>query len=573
MKQWRINLIFIFFIIFWAAIIGRLLFIQVLNHQYWQALAQGQQIVFESMVGDRGEIFLKDRKGVVPLAINRVDSLCFASPQEIEREEELAENLADILDLDKDVLLEKFQAKESLFVPIKHKLAEEEINKLKELNWPGIYLKEEKNRYYPQESLASQVVGFLSGDGEGHYGIEGYWQETITGKESVVKGEKGPEGYLFLFNRQSYKPQKGSDLVLTIDYNIQYFAEMLLEKAKEELNIKGGQIVVADPNSGGIIALANLPGFNPNQYSSQADLGVFQNGAVQKIFEPGSVFKPITIAAALDKGKITPQTIYIDEGKVAIGTYTIYNYDGRVWGEKTMTEVLDLSINTGAIFVERQLGHDNFLKYIEDFGFFEPTGIDLQGEIFSENKEFKKGYEVNFATASFGQGIEITPIQLTRAFCAIANGGELVNLHVVEKVIDPLPSFSLFEGDNGQIDDLRSDRERILSSKTTSQLTAMLVSGVEDGYSKSAKVLGYFIAGKTGTAQVPWSSLGIQKRGYSEQTWQSFVGFAPAFNPQFVILVKLDDPEAKSAGYSAAPIFRDLAKYIIDYWQIPPDYE
>jgi cell division protein FtsI (penicillin-binding protein 3)/stage V sporulation protein D (sporulation-specific penicillin-binding protein) len=259
------------------------------------------------------------------------------------------------------------------------------------------------------------------------------------------------------------------------------------------------------------------------------------------------------MAGALEEGKITPKTTYIDKGIVKIGGYTIYNYGKKVWGKRTMTEVLEKSINTGAVFVERKLGNNLFLKYIENFGFFEKTGIDLP-EIYSENKEFKKGYEINFATASFGQGIEITPIQLVRAYCAIANGGRLVTPYLNS---DKKPELS----------------KPVISSKTASQLATMLVSVVDNGFAKPAHIPGYYIAGKTGTSQVPFTSLGIKKRGYSEKTWQTFIGFFPAFDPQFLILVKLDNPKTKNSEYSAVPIFHDLAEYIINYYQIPPDYE
>jgi len=563
LKFWRINLVLGFFIIFSAAIIGRLVFLQILNHQYWQALAQGQQKIFEQVKGDRGEIFLRDKTGLVPLAINKVEQFCFASPQEIENLQETAEILSEVLGLNKEELLKKLENRDSLFLPLKYELTKQEIESLKNLSLTGVYLKEEKIRYYPKEDLASSVIGFISEDKLGQYGVEGYWQDTLEGEEVVLEGEKGPKGYLFLDN-QDYESKKGSDIILTIDYNIQYLAEKLLDKAHQDLNIEGGQIIVIEPNSGKIIALADFPNFNLNKYSAENNLDIFQNGAIQKIFEPGSVFKPITMAAALDQGKVTPQTTFIDDGKVEIGTYTIYNYDNRVWGERTMTEVLDKSINTGAIFAERQLGHNLFLKYIKKFGLLEPTGIGLQGEVFSINSEFQRGYEVNFATASFGQGIEITPIQLTQAFCAIANGGKLVKPYIIEDII----SSSGFSQDL-----IRDEGEQIILKKTSSQLASMLVSGVEDGYSSGAKIPGYHIAGKTGTAQVSFSSLGINKKGYSDKTWQSFIGFAPAFSPQFLILVKLNNPSAKTASYSAAPIFKDLAQFIIDYWQIAPDYD
>ena len=543
MKKWRYNLIFILIILFGAAIISRLVYIQIVRHDLYMAWAQGQQNLFQPVKGERGKIFFKD--GEI-LATNLKTKYLFVSPYEVEEKEKTAQELSQILGLEKEGILAKLE-KDSLFEKIKADLTEEKEKLIRELNLSGVYIEEALFRNYPQEYMASQIVGFLGGEENGQYGIEGYYDNLLQGKELIRKSDTIQGSY------------NGSDIFLTLDYNIQFKSEKLLKKAKQDLDIEGGEIIVLDPRTGRIIALANFPNFNPNNYSEIEDFEIFQNGAIQKLYEPGSSFKPITMAAAIDQGKVTPQTVYTDKGKIKIGEYTIENYNSRVFGEKTMTEILENSINTGAVFAENQLGHDLFLKYINSFGFFEPTEIDLQGEVFSENKIFKRGYEINFATASFGQGIEITPIQLARAFTAIANEGRLIKPYIVEKIATSgeekktLPEIS---------------SEQVISSKTASQLTAMLVSVVENGFAKSAKVLGYYLAGKTGTAQVP------EKGVYSpDKTWQSFVGFGPAFNPKFLILIKLDNPKARTAEYSAAPIFKELAKYIIDYYKIPPDYE
>lgn len=561
----RIIFVLIVILIFSATIISRLIFLQLINYEYWRALAQGQQKDFIEFQGERGNVFFQN---MTNLAINKNFPFVYANPQEIKNKMETSEILSLILDLDKNYLLEKL-ANNNSFVLIKQKLNENELNSLKELNIPGIYLNQESLRHYPFDNLASHVIGFLSYDGQGQYGIEGYYDQNLKGKQRAAELEKAP-GYFFspLENLASadlsYLALKGDDLVLTINYDIQFMAEKILEKAKENLEFESGEIIVMDPNSGKILALANLPNFNPNLYSKVTDMSVFQNSSIQKVFEPGSVFKPITMAAALNEGKITPDTKFIDEGFVKIGDHTIFNFANRTWGERTMTEVLQYSINTGAVFVQKQLGNELFLKYIEKFGFFDKTGIDLQGEIFSKNQELKKGYEINFATASFGQGIEITSIQLARAFAAIANGGKLVRPYVVDKIIK-----------NDKVIEIKPEIQSfsVISEKTASQLTLMLINVVEKGYGKEAKVPGYYIAGKTGTAQVSWSNLGINKKGYSEKTIQSFIGFGPALNPKFLILVKLYNPKTKTAEYSAAPLFGELAKYIINLWHIPPDYE
>jgi len=548
MKKWRINLIFILIILFGAAIISRLVYYQIVKQELYRALAQGQQRSFQLVKGERGKIFFN---GGEILATNIKGKYVFICPDEIKEKEKTAKELSQIFNLEEELILEKIE-RDSLFEKIKSNLTEQEELALKEIDLPGVYLGEAVFRQYPQATMASQAIGFFGGEEKGQYGIEGYYDDFLQGKEKIF------------FSENSQGSNKGADIFLTIDYNVQFMAEKLLAEAKDNLDIEAGQIIVLDPNTGRIFALAHFPSFDPNYYSEIEDFQIFQNGAVQKLFEPGSAFKPITMAAALDQGKITPQTTYIDKGQVKIGKDTIYNYNNNVWGKQNMTEVLEKSINTGAVFVEKQLGHDLFLQYIEDFDFFEATGIDLQGEESSENREFRKGYEINFATASFGQGIEMTPIQLVRAFCVIANGGKLVKPYLVEKILQ-----------DGEIIETKPEisSNQVISLKTSSQITAMMISVVENGFGKGAGIPGYYIAGKTGTAQVSWSSLDIDKEGYSDETWQSFIGFFPALEPEFLILIKLDNPETRTAEYSAVPIFKELAKYIINYYEIPPDYE
>jgi len=550
MKNWRVNLVFLIIILFGAAIIGRLAYYQIVKHDLYKALAQGQQKIFNVVKGDRGNIFFN---GGEILATNVKGEYAFISPIEVEEREKTAEKLSEIFNLDKEIILNKIE-RDSLFEKIENDITDEQKELIRDIK--GVYSRDVLLRNYPQGDMASQVVGFLGGEEVGQYGLEGYYDSVLQGTEAIQKKKKG--SVASFFSEDTNESGKGSDIVLTIDYNIQFMAEKLLERANRDLNIESGQIIVIEPTTGKILALARYPNFTPNNYSDVENLNIFQNGAIQKLFEPGSVMKSITMAGAINEEKLTPQTKYVDEGTVKIGKYTIENYNNRVFGEKTMTEVLERSINTGAVFVERTLGHDLFLKYLDSFGLFDPTGIDLDGEVFSNNTRFKEGYEINFATASFGQGIEITPIQLVKAYTAIANGGKMVKPYIVDRIVK----------NNETIKIEPEMSSSIISTKTASQLTAMLISVIENGYSKSARLPGYYIAGKTGTSQVP------EKGKYSaDKSWQSFIGFAPALDPRFLILVKLDNPETKTAEYSATPVFKELSKYIIDYWKIPPDHD
>ena len=533
---------------------GRLLFLQVVKGGFYRALAQGQQGSSLVEKGERGKIFARDKNGsLVLLAANQKVPYAFVSPAEVEsgNEELIAETLASILGTEKANILLKTQNKESFFEIIKKKITDEEAQRIEEKDIKGMHVGFETLRVYPQGSFASHVLGFVNQDDKGQYGVESSYNEKLAGKEGVKRNVFNPASY-FLGDRSS-NAKAGENIVLTIDYNIQSMAEALLKRVQKELGVQEGTIIVMDPRDGKILSLANSPSFNPNEYAKES-LETFQNAALEKIFEPGSVLKAVTMASALQEGAITPETTYEDEGILRIGGYKILNYDSRTWGKRTMREVLQFSINTGAVFAAEQLGFDRFMEYLKKFGIFSKTFVDLPGEVFSQNKELQLGHEINFATASFGQGVEMTSLQLMRAYAAISNGGMLVTPYIVEqKPNDPTGP--------------------ILSSKTVLDATSMLVGVMEEGYGKSARVPGYFIAGKTGTAQIPWSALGIQKAGYSDQTIQSFIGYAPAYNPQFLVLVKLNNPKTKTAEYSAVPLFRELTKYIIDYLEIPPDYE
>jgi cell division protein FtsI/penicillin-binding protein 2 len=558
MKDVKSKIVLFVLFAFASFMVSRLYYIQIQRGDYFEALALGQQLSFEEISGERGGIFFLDNN---PLAQSKEKYLVYVFPKKVSPDslDDKINWLSETLKENKETLKKIFE-KGNVF---KKEIDRETANKLNRAHFKGVYVDKFWGRIYPQRELASHVIGFLNEQGKGQYGLEGYYDDILKGEKSLTKRPRSPLGYLTVFFQSSQserdKELEGANLFVTLDYNIQYFSEKLLSEAKEKWDIDAGQIVVAEPSTGKILALASFPNFDPNNYSKYKNLEIFTNPAVQALFEPGSVFKPITFAGALEEGLITPETTYVDKGYVKLGGPPIYNFQRRVWGEQKMTDVLEESINTGAVFVQQKLGEKKFLDYVKKFGFFEKTGIDLQGEVFSNNEALKRGYKRDIATASFGQGIQVTPIQIVAAFSAIANGGKLMRPYIVDKIIR----------NDGEVFQVKPEiKRRVISEKTSATLTSMLISVVEHGSARRAKIPGYFIAGKTGTAQVPLRN----RRGYSKTaTIQSFVGFFPALEPRVLVFVKLDNPKGvKISAYSAVPLAKKLIKYIIDYLQIPP---
>lgn len=534
MSNWRIHFVFFIILLAGAGIMARLFYIQVIENGYYAAFAKGQQSDYMEISPQRGSIFFQDKfnkSSLFPAASYKNWFMAYAVPKEMDNTKDAILKLLPILNAssteefaaDLEIRLGK---KDDPYEPIMSRLNEEQAETIDSLELTGIHTRKENLRHYPGGELASHVLGFVGYSNEerlGQYGVEGFYDD-------ILKGNK--------------------DLILTIDYNIQFMLENKLRAAKEKFAADSASAVVMNPKNGEIIALAITDSFDPNNYSQVKNIDMFLNDAVQKIFEPGSTFKPFTVAAALDVGAITPTAEYVDKGYIQIWDRTFKNSNERVYGRQNMTNVLEFSINTGAVFIEQKLGHDSFREYIHNFGFGERTGVDLQGEVSGDIQNIlRTSRDVNFATASFGQGLAVTPLQLIVAFSSFANGGKMVKPHVLKELEPEIIGEPI-------------------SAKTAAQMTEMLVSVVENGYAKKAAVKGYKVAGKTGTAQVPNKDTG----GYSDKTIHSFVGFAPAYDPRFIALIKLDNPKGINFSESSvAPIFSQVAEYILNYYEIPPD--
>jgi len=564
---WRIHVITFSFLSVLALIFFRFYFLQVIDYSSFRALADNQHNIFKKLIPERGEIFLKDKDGFFPIALNREAKMAYAVPQEIDNPQKTSEEIASILNLDQGELAVKFSKAEDLYEVVKRRLSDEEIEKLKNLNRKGIHLADEIYRYYPSGGLASQVVGFVGWEKEnlaGKYGIEASFEKELGGEAGDVFQNRDSAGnWITVGEREIIEAKNGKSLILTIDHIVQYETEKILQSAVEQFEAESGSVIVMETLTGKILALTNYPTFNLNECSQVESMDLYRNPAVSDAYECGSVFKPITMAGALDSGHLAPETIYIDSGVVKEAGYSIRNSDLKSYGRQTMTEVLEKSLNTGAIFAQKSLGNKNFLEYLKRFGFGEETGIELIGENSGNISNLKNlRSSIEFFTASFGQGITVTPLQLISAYNTLANGGVLLKPQIVERVIHP-------NGSNEEI--LPQEVRRVISQKAALQISQMLRSVVVKGHGKRADVPGYLVAGKTGTAQVANTG----KKGYAEgQHIGSFAGFAPMNNPRFTILVKINNPQAVEwAESSAAPAFGELMKFLLDYYKIEPTEE
>lgn len=567
-RHWRIYFLVLFVLAASAVIIFRLYLLQVRANDHYDAIAQNQHQVMTVLNPKRGEIFLQDRGGLYPLAVNKEMKLVYAVPQEIENPGEASIRLASLFKMEEKELFDKLNRPDDRYEILQHRLSEDDWNKLSELNIKGIYSSPEWVRFYPAGELAAGTIGFYGynsqGDKEeGRYGIEAVWDDKLRGREGKINEERDAVGrWIPIGGRQVEEAVDGSNLILTIDSNIQYETERMLRRAMIKHQAEKGLVIVMDVKTGRILALAGQPSFNPNDYSQikPEDFWVFKNQAVNDTYECGSVFKTITMASGIDAGKVEPETTYYDSGKVSASGYTIQNSDLKVHGTQPMTFVLEESLNTGAIFVEQQLGNAKFKEYVEKFGLGQKTDVGLLGEVngsIANLMDIRR--DINFYTASFGQGISLTPLQLAGAYAALGNGGVLMKPQIIEKIIEP----------GGKEIEIQPQAIRqVVSPQTAEKINSMLEGVVIQGHGKKAFVPGYRIGGKTGTAQMA----SLTSRGYEEGiTMGSFAGYGPIENPRFAILVRIEDPkDVQWAESSAGPLFGEVMKFLMDYYNVEP---
>jgi cell division protein FtsI/penicillin-binding protein 2 len=563
-SNWRIY--FLVFFVFFATvcILGKLYFLQVVRHSVYIALAENQHESTTTLSAKRGEIFLQDEKELYPLAVNKEMQMAYAVPKEIKDKDNAIGILAETLGIDRDFLSEKLSDPDDMFEILKHKLTDEETKKIKDAKIPGIYLSPESFRYYPAGELAAQVVGFVGSNGEeqrGMYGLEAFWEKQLSGQPGLLQQESDSQGrWMPVSDRNLKETQDGPDIILTINHTVQFEVEKILHEAIEGFKADSGTAIVMDPKTGKILAMANQPSFNPNDFSSTEDISRFMNPAVSLPYECGSVFKAFTEAIGIDSGKISPDTTYTDTGVVKEAGYAINNSDMKANGVQTMTQVLEKSLNTGVIYIEKLVGNRTFADYVQRFGFGKKSGVSLPGEISGNiNNLSDPKITINFFTAAFGQGISVTPLQLISGYAAMANKGILMKPQIVDE----------FRYSDGRVEKIEPEEVRqVISESSAQQISQMLRSVVTEGHGKRADVPGYLVGGKTGTAQIAKSDT----KGYEQGVnIGSFAGYAPINDPQFVVLVKMVDPKTVQwAESSAAPTFGQIMKFLLEYYKVKP---
>ena len=559
-----------------AAVVGfalvlilRLFFVQIINGSNYIAQADRQYVKHSTDIFSRGTIFFQERGGATISAAGlKTQYIVSINPNILSDALAVFEKINGILPIDKLNFLEKSSKKDDPYEMITRTEDQDVFKKINGLRISGVNLYKENARSYPGGRLAANILGLVAQDSNegdryaGRYGLERYYDDILRRDDSSL--------YVNFFVEMFSNAKKAvvgdsdkflnSDIVLSIEPNVETYLEKELSGLKNEWNPDSIGAIIMDPKTGRIIGASVLPNFDPNNFSKELDSAVFSLPLVENVFELGSIVKPLTMSAGIDAGVITPQTKYDDKGFVLLNGKKIENHDKKRMGTVDMQAVIDNSLNTGAVFVMQRLGREQFRNYMESFGIGEKTDVDLPSETFGLINNLNSKYEIDYATAAFGQGIALTPIGAARALSVLANGGLLVKPHLVDRIESPVGLVKVIS---------QEVQRRVIKSKTAEQITGMLVHAFDFGLlGGKYKISQYSIAAKTGTAQIPDAH-----GGYSDKTLHSFFGYFPAYDARFLVLIYMVDPKngARFSSDTLSAPFADLAKFLLNYYEVAPD--
>lgn len=553
----RITVVITFFAVLYSLIIIRLFYWQVVRAEDMKELGrqQSSQVLVEDSA--RGEILASDG---FPLATNKPTFLVYANPKQIADVDDVAEEIAPLLDYDSASISARLE-QDLFWVRLKSRVEADTKEKIEKLNIPGIGFEQESQRFYPEASMSAHMVGFLGkdqhGNDRGYFGVEGYYNEQLKGRPGRLFVVKDALGNPVISDLREEKRIDGRTLTLTIDRAVQFIVDNELKDGVKRYQAEGGSVILMESKTGKILAASSVPSFNPQTYY-EFDSDSYRNPLITSLYEPGSTFKVLVAAAGINEKVIRPDTrCDICHSALQIGQYRIKTWNDQYHPNSTITEVIQNSDNVGMVFIARKLGLEKFVKYLDLFGIGKQTGIDVQGESTGIIRPTDTWVPIDLATASFGQGISITPIQLITAVNSIANGGARMKPYVVQKV----------KTETGKVVEIEPEvLNNPISSATSEAVKWIMVNSVERGESQWTKLPGYRVAGKTGTAQIP-----VAGRYDPNKTIASFIGFFPAEDPKVTMLVLVDKPRTSIYGSeTAAPIFFDIARKLVNYYNIEP---
>ena len=563
----RIGFIKLLFLLLLFGIMTRLFYWQVVRADELKAMAEGQHFENLQIPATRGDIKTSDG---FSLATSRPNFLLYALPKTLTEQEkkDLATILAKLLSLGEkeyeETLKKEFSEKiaQNLYwVSLVKSLNFDMKNRINSLKLKGIGFSETSSRFYPEGSSSAQLLGFVGsnqrGEDTGYFGLEGFYNGELKGVAGNIRQERDALGLPIIFGQLLGTFKKdGKGLQTNIDRSVQFIVEQTLKRDIEKYGAKAASAIVMDPETGAILAMASYPSYDPANFTKYPK-EYYRNPVVADSYEPGSTFKVLVMAAAINEDLVEPDTKCDNcSGPISLGGFNIRTWNNQYKDSITMTETIIHSDNTGMVFAGKKLGIDKLYSYLENFGMGSNTNIDLQDESSADMRPKKEWKEIDLATASFGQGILVTPIQMIRAVATIANGGKLVEPQIAK----------IIEGDNSNFEIKPKVVREVIRSDTAKILTEMMVKAVDEGEAKFAKPKGFKIAGKTGTAQIP-----IAGHYDANKTIASFVGFAPADNPKFIMLVRFDQPSSSIFGAeTAAPTFFTIAKQLFTYFKITP---
>jgi cell division protein FtsI/penicillin-binding protein 2 len=543
----RIRLLVVGFALLFLVALGKAAWIQVVDGRAYSSMASRQHRETIEIPAGRGTIY--DRTGE-PLAIGEQATTVYADPRNVTAPMKAAVRVATALGLDPDELYPSLRDRSKRFVFVDRKADPVKAAALQKLGVAGVGFYPEERRTYPQGRVASHLLGFAGTDNKGLDGLERSLDRSLAGKPGYEVVVRDPAGQA-IDVVTSRKERPGRNVVLTLDHQIQANAEQILANAVARWRAKGATAIVMDPSTGAILAMANAPTFDANGFTSAA-AEARRNRAVTDIYEPGSTFKIVTIAAALEDNVVSPETSFWLQPTIHVADRTIREAHTRGAERMTVRQILAESSNIGTITIAQKLGGSELASWIDRFGFGRKTGSELPGESPGIVLPYDRWSGSTIGTVPIGQGIAVTPLQMVSAYAAIGNGGVMAPAHVVAKI--------------GGKKVRHGAGRRIVSRHTADRMTAMFRDVVVEGTGTEAAIPGYTVAGKTGTANKPENGVYVQKYV------ASFVGLVPARKPRLAILVMVDEPRGQIwGGVVAAPVFRDIARFALQYLEVPPD--